>query len=481
MKKILLLPILILLVSAGIKAQTSACDIRNIAIQLKYVSNVNGVCSAIFDLSYEQNTNNGNETAFIHLWNAASYPDLLGNGLAYTIPPEHPTEEDLKDAIANIIIEENGSPTPKLGISYMHEPTLPILLVAGMEVFKVNVDADWDRMTITNIPLTLSNCDGASIIADVWGCQAANNHNVHCYSTNKSFIVGNPVVSGFLTCTVPRKYNLGIENTGVADIAAVYKIYVDNGDKLYEPGSETLAFTSDEKTITAGNTFSAMNQSYPPYDNLKPYSDRGLWIEVTTTGFSNKSIYFLNNICAPLPVNYASFTANRNGEKVDLRWVTATETNNAGFEVQRQIGSGNFVTISTVASRAANGNSNAEISYTYTDPNPSHSVSIYRIRQIDLDGRYSYSDDRMVPGEGMGVHVYPNPVNTTNFYVVMEQSQQSHDVAMFDAYGRMVNQWFNVTSHELIVRKPSPGLYTIRVINRTTQQVATAKILVMAQ
>ncbi len=479
MKKILLI-ISALFTGLVSQAQTSACDVRNIAIQLKSVVQNGSSCDVIFDLSYEQQTNNGNKYAFIHIWNSGNYPDLAASGV-YTPPSNNPVAADLVTAIATIVINNNTTP-PVLMNTYAAEPTVPVLLTAGMGVSKVDAGGGWDRMTITNIPLTITNCGGASLIADVWGSQASDGQTVQCFSTNHSFIVGNPKISGILLCTVPRKYNMSIENVGAADIKVTYKVYVDNGDHIYEPNSETLAGDyPDTKTITPGSAYTVVNQGYDPYDGLKPYSDRGLWIEVTTEGFANKSIFYLNNLCAPLPVVYSSFTAARNGDKVDIRWTTATEINNAGFEIQRRVGSGNYEIIATVATKALLGNSTSEINYTYADNNPTHSVSVYRIRQFDIDARYTYSDERLVAGEGMNIHVFPNPVSGNNFHVVLENPQQVHDVAMFDSYGRVVQQWFSVTASELVVRKPSPGMYIIKVINKTTLQVETTRIIVMAQ
>lgn len=481
MKKILLLPIFILSVNLSTYSQ---CDVRNIAVHLKQITNTGGQCEVLFDLSYEQAVNSGNKFAFIHLWRSDQYPDLLANNMAYVPTANNPDATDLQLAIANFVITDNHDVNlAALGTSYPAEPTVPIMLTPQMSLAKEQVDADWQRTTIKNIFLTLPNCTGVSITGDIWGCQAANGANVHCYSTGFRFIVGNPKIAGLLKCTVPRTYDLSVENLGPDPIQVTYKIYVDEGDKNYEPTTHDQLAASylTPITIASGASYSVTNQGYPPYDALKPYSDRGIWIEVSVAGFPNKAIYYLNNLCAPLPVVYSSFTAARTGEKVDIRWTTATETNNAGFEIQRRVGSGYYEIIATVVTKALLGNSTSEINYTYADNNPTHAVSVYRIRQFDIDARYTYSDERLVAGEGMNIHVFPNPVSGNNFHVVLENPQQVHDVAMFDSYGRVVQQWFNVTASELVVRKPSPGMYIIKVINKTTQEVETTRIIVMAQ
>src|SRR5262249_24022771 len=113
----------------------------------------------------------------------------------------------------------------------------------------------------------------------------------------------------------------------------------------------------------------------------------------------------------PLPVAFKSFSAARSNGVVNLKWSSASESNNFGFEVQRLIGTGTWQTISFVSSQATGGNSSSELTYTFTDQNTSKGVSQYRIKQVDIDQRAKFSEIRAVRGLGqMGkTIVYPNP------------------------------------------------------------------------
>lgn len=120
---------------------------------------------------------------------------------------------------------------------------------------------------------------------------------------------------------------------------------------------------------------------------------------------------------AALPVELVAFAARRTvGDAVQLTWTTATETNNDFYEVQRQVGtSGTWEVVGTVAGA---GNSLTTRSYSYNDPATGLASSrlFYRLRQVDLDGTFSYSNVVEVNGTQFW-SLRPNPV-TPDFTIV---------------------------------------------------------------
>ena len=89
-----------------------------------------------------------------------------------------------------------------------------------------------------------------------------------------------------------------------------------------------------------------------------------------------------------LPVTFVSFSANRadNGT-VQLTWNTTNEINNSHFEIERSIDGSNWTTLGTMA---AGGNAIAD-TYTFTDENAPAAQAMYRILQVDQDGKSMYS------------------------------------------------------------------------------------------
>ncbi|MGI4761603.1 MAG: discoidin domain-containing protein [Janthinobacterium lividum] len=113
---------------------------------------------------------------------------------------------------------------------------------------------------------------------------------------------------------------------------------------------------------------------------------------------------------APLPVSLVAFSATQQNAAVALRWTTATELNNTGFEVQR---SADGVAFTSLAFVAGAGNSQLLRTYSYLDAQPLGTTSYYRLKQLDVDGKVAYSTVQTVRGGLVQVaSVFPNPATT---------------------------------------------------------------------
>jgi hypothetical protein len=116
----------------------------------------------------------------------------------------------------------------------------------------------------------------------------------------------------------------------------------------------------------------------------------------------------------PLPVELTTFAAKLIGKNVKLTWQTATETNNYGFEVERT-SSSSFLNWEKIGFVNGNGNSNSPKDYSFIDNNTaSYSVIKYRLKQIDINGQFEYSDIISVTLTQDNFELYqnyPNPFN----------------------------------------------------------------------
>ncbi|TGE24308.1 T9SS type A sorting domain-containing protein [Hymenobacter aquaticus] len=144
----------------------------------------------------------------------------------------------------------------------------------------------------------------------------------------------------------------------------------------------------------------------------------------------------VSSAAAPLPVELTRFTAETQGADALLRWATASEKNNDRFEVEASPDGRTFRRIGQVPGY---GSSTQPHQYQLVDPviaryaaNPVY----YRLRQVDLDGTFSYSPVRTVAVRGQaGLALFPNP---TTQATTLTGAQPGTAVMVFDALGRQV-------------------------------------------
>jgi len=122
-------------------------------------------------------------------------------------------------------------------------------------------------------------------------------------------------------------------------------------------------------------------------------------------------------INSPLPVELTLFTVKNIGNKIELKWNTATEVNNYGFDIERKIlnqfQNDNWGKIGFIKGSS---NSNSPKSYSFVDDNPVSGDVEYRLKQIDNDGQFVYSKIVKVttqPTQFILGQNYPNPFNPT--------------------------------------------------------------------
>ena len=126
-----------------------------------------------------------------------------------------------------------------------------------------------------------------------------------------------------------------------------------------------------------------------------------------------------------LPIELLDFSANLNEDKVQLEWVTATETNNDYFSIQRSEDGSNYETIARVDGA---GNSSTKQYYSEVDKEPLTGTSYYRLKQTDKNGNFSYSNIVTVSynRSNPDIKVSPNPVQKGNS-IQMKVQQLSND------------------------------------------------------
>ncbi len=171
-----------------------------------------------------------------------------------------------------------------------------------------------------------------------------------------------------------------------------------------------------------------------------------------------------------MPMELISFTATEVGGHVQLDWSTATESNNAGFVVERSSNGAPFVTIDLVA---AVGNSQQTTYYQSLDRLPPSGTKHYRIRQNDADGGFSYSPVVTIAGVNDPV-VAPNPCTTDLFTI--SGATAGDQVEIRTAAGQPVRN-MTLTSNVVNHQGLPPGVYILRIVDPRSGAVRTAQIV----
>lgn len=147
-----------------------------------------------------------------------------------------------------------------------------------------------------------------------------------------------------------------------------------------------------------------------------------------------------------VPVELVSFTAALMNSKVQLNWRTETETNNFGFEIERKIDKDEWVNIGFLEGQ---GSSISPKSYSFADNNPvGGSKFQYRLKQMDTDGSFEYSEIvqvEIIPYRYELSQNYPNPFNPTTTINFAIPEAVNVVLTIYNAIGQKVSEVVNTT------------------------------------
>ena len=140
-----------------------------------------------------------------------------------------------------------------------------------------------------------------------------------------------------------------------------------------------------------------------------------------------------------VPVELTSFTAITNGKEVILNWTTATELNNQGFEIER---SEDKISFNKIGFIPGFGTTTEPKSYSYTDQPVSIGKYYYRLKQVDYDGSYEYSDVVEIEWRAFNSYLleqnFPNPFNPSTTIGFGIQNKSNVKITILNAIGEEV-------------------------------------------
>jgi len=185
-------------------------------------------------------------------------------------------------------------------------------------------------------------------------------------------------------------------------------------------------------------------------------------------------------VLSALPVELTSFTAKAQNQETILSWTTASELNNRGFEIQR---SGNAKDWKKIAWVAGAETSELAQQYTYVDRNPETGINYYRLKQIDLDEQFEYSNLVSVEFREKGnLILIPNPSDhfrQLSYTIVRPSSEVSvsvYNVQNQEIYRERIGTKSKGEHHFNLGGSFPPGIYTVVLLQN--EAVSFVKMMV---
>ncbi len=179
-----------------------------------------------------------------------------------------------------------------------------------------------------------------------------------------------------------------------------------------------------------------------------------------------------------VPVELVNFTAEKDGRNAILKWQTATEINSDHFDIERSTDAEKWESIGKVT---AAGDSQTERNYQFTDVAPFSGDNYYRLKQVDIDGSFEYSQVKVVKFEQRtngGIAVYPNPANDAIYLEYSFEQEGNIQVELFDVNGKkQFSQNYNSqeSRYQININQLVPGTYFLQIISST--ETITRKVI----
>ena len=288
----------------------------------------------------------------------------------------------------------------------------------------------------------------------------------------------------------------GFVNGTFADpnpLPSMMKIYTDASSKGF--ARQAFRYRSIESTVAVKDSTMGISTTSPTTNVLFYGVD---WRHYGSTGprtglqrvLRGSFDHVQFNDGRVTPVELVTFDARRTGSAVTLDWATASEQNSGWYEVERAVNTGNELAFERIATIPAAGNSTTRREYNAVDNNVRNgSTYIYRLRMVDRDGTFDYSDEvAVVIGDNGNSAVSisearPNPVSGIASFDYTLNTSGNVRVELTDMIGRVVSKIFegNVSAgtHALEVSAESLPAGMYQIVIKSGETVATRSLQVV--
>jgi hypothetical protein len=167
---------------------------------------------------------------------------------------------------------------------------------------------------------------------------------------------------------------------------------------------------------------------------------------VVTISYDGILITTTINVVSPLPLTLVDFSGRVEGDHIVLNWQTLDEKNTDRFDVERSCDGIHFELLQPIN---ASGNSNTLVSYTTLDTKPCAGKNYYRLKQIDTDKRFEYSQVILVDDlalSSLSIVLFPNPASAVTTLRIYSVEDQQVEIRINDVFGKEIYSVSNPVS-----------------------------------
>ena len=352
----------------------------------------------------------------------------------------------------NVIATTSNILLPSIGPGKPHRLSMRLntagILNAG-NVYKVTL-----KLSHRNSTPSCDNGNAKIIFDEISVCQESNSNGIDALNDEGTTYegAGSETFNG----------NLNTNDNHAGSNQMVYTIAKGplGINKSATGGANLIVNSNGTFTITRTDpTVSVFEFSYRMKNNNNGKSD-----------LASAKIYFASS--GPLPLSLLSFTASRKNNLAVVQWNTSNESNLNVFEVQRKA-NGIF---STVGKVVANNNA-GQTQYQFSEINTSNLISEYRIKILENNGTFRYSEIAVIKGLEKKIEwmVIPNPNNGFG-QIHFNETLVDATLEIIDNTGRSIRKHQNFNGQNHYFSNVKPGVYMLRLTQG--KMVATQKMIV---
>lgn len=315
--------------------------------------------------------------------------------------------------------------------------------------YSISFDASGNYYIATSeIPNSIRKVNTSNIISTIAGSNSGDGNSGD----------GGPATSA-LFCRITNAVSDAAGNIYIADACnnEVRKVNAATGIITRIAGTGTAGYSGNGGAATSAK----LNSPY-----CLSIANGDLYIEDK----NNFVIRKVSNIV--LPLNLLTFTGQLQNNNVILNWQTANEVNTAYFNIERCADGINFSQIGTIN---ASVNTSSAKNYSYTDQQTLHGTGFYRLKMVDIDGKFTYSKivAIKIDSKNNTLLIFPNPAKDV-LYVQANGVNEMATIQIVDATGRKLKEekitLNGNTSFSIDINNLSKGIYSLLLKSKSINE-----------